>query len=71
MKIVRALYKSKLGTHKGNARHINDGTRSPLCKDKPRFGNFKELVNWIPENGEPSCMDCINLLSKLPRNQNK
>lgn len=69
MKLVRALYKSKLGTHKGHAKHVSDGMGKPLCKDKPRFDNPKHLSNWIPEKGEPTCTDCINLIKKSARNK--
>lgn len=56
MKLVYATPK-RANAKRPTARHIDNGNGKPLCG-----GNGREPFFWVPEEGEPTCKICQDLV---------
>jgi hypothetical protein len=56
MKLVYAV-SERAKSKRPTARHIDDGNSRPLCG-----GNGREPLAWAPDEGEPTCKICMDLV---------
>jgi hypothetical protein len=69
MKLVYAV-SQRTKSRRPTARHIDNGEGKPLCG-----GNGREPFFWAPEEGEPTCKICLDLVTmragETDKNQSK